>query len=171
MGRTKFVRRARGKTKNQGWGAVVFGGVVDDDPVVEVAAVEPGDWSVTGTTERGVVLRIRGSISAARSAVGTAALSTLFLAIYLTDADAAVPAAAAGPDTATFYLEDVLWTASHIFGATGANVESTSWDVDFDVKSMRKITSDQDIRLAMITTSGISVDVHGLLRALIRRSG
>lgn len=166
----RIHRAVRRGPKNQTWGAVSFGGIVDDSPAVEFVLMTGADWSVTGGLERGTLLRTRGWLAATRNSTGAAAVQALYAQIFLTDVDAPI---GQPPDTPIAYLEDTLWTGGTNFAPYSALIDANSqtMNFEFDVKVMRKITSDQELRLILVCTVPGFVRIDGLARALVRRGG
>jgi len=170
MSRRRTSRATRKGQNNQTWGAVVFEQTVDDAPAIEVEIMTGADWSVGSGLERATLLRVRGWLSAVPSSPVATADGGLYLQVYLTDVDSPL---GQPPDTALAYVEDSLWTGGTMFGPGHANaVEGLrAYQFSFDVKAMRRVTSDQSLRLIMVTTSARFMVVGGLARALVRRSG
>ena len=155
---------------NQTWTiAVGSDQTADGTPTVEIAILDGADWETnSGGLEHGTLLRIRGWLSVSKVAVSAAA-TTVFFGIYVTDVDA--PVNAFPPDVASFYLEDVLWTWGTRFEAGNASAIEVpvAYNRDVDVKAMRRITSDQTVRLAVITSIDSGITFSTVLRSLVRR--
>jgi len=150
---------------------------VDDTPVIETALFSGTDWSRTQGTERGLYVTTRGWLKAA--AIGQETIrASLGCIMYLTDQDtAALVVGTNGPFDAAGYLEDIVWTGGGISGGAQATTLEAPRPFDIGetnlhVKAQRRITQDQQIRLAMVmNVAGNAVAVSGVLRTLIRMSG
>jgi len=167
----RIVRGTRSSSlKNQVWTSVLLDTTVDDTPVVAADIVQRTDWEVTGSAEKATLMRVRGWLSFAVQGKTDPLTQALFMGIVVINEDA-FPA---NPDTVTFYTsEDVLWTYGIQFagGLSTATETPTSYQVPVDVKSMRRIGNNQDVRLVMLGTTARVILVAGVLRALVRRGG
>ena len=169
-GRKRFTRAVRRGPKNQVWAALVLSNiVVDDNPVITANLVEDGDWTTVGGLERATILRVRGWLTASPP---VALPSTLFLAIAPQDTQAGV----AGLDptaAATYGLEDIVWTDGVSVAVTAAANDLVSPKLIVDIKSMRKISSGIQLRIAMKTNGpvGAGWTVSGVFRTLVRLGG
>jgi len=157
--------------KNNVWSVLVLEDVAISTTTIESAIVAPADWSgVTGTGfEKGTLLRIRGWLGFTLSQT-SAAQTTLFGMIYVTDANDVVHSPALAASYAT---EDVLWSWGQIWptGNASALEKNATLSVPVDVKSMRKIDSSKQVRLALIVSTTSGVLISGVLRGLVRKSG
>ncbi len=156
--------------KNNVWSVVLLEqALVDDTPTVEAVIVAAGEWQPASSGfEHATLLRIRGWLTASASFVASDS-QVLFAMIYVVDKDAA----SANPLNATSYAEeDVLWTGGWAWPqrGTGAVERDVSQQMLIDVKSMRKIDSGRDVRLALRASSTTVLEVSGIVRALIRKS-
>jgi len=150
---------------------------VDDTPVVETALFSGTDWSRTQGTERALYVTTRGWLKAV--AIGQETIrGTLGCLMYLTDQDtAALQVATNGPWDAAVGLEDIVWMGGGIGGGAQATTLEAPRPFDIGetnlhVKAMRRVTQDQQIRLAMVVNvAGNAFAVSGVLRTLIRMSG
>ena len=87
----------------------------------------------------------------------------------LFDAGAPVVSASAA---STYADADILWTGGTMFPGAGVNAahpNSHNWD--FDVKSMRKIRTRLSCDVVATNNCVNSVEVSGVIRALIRLGG
>ena len=170
-GRSRGSRSTRGP-KNQTWTVVAASNqTFDNTPTVEELIVIGSDWTANASgTERGTLLRMRGWLSVAMPSQTTAQQS-VFAAIYIAASDS--PVAATPPDDSGFYDLDVLWTGGVFLpGGEATSVEPPrphSWEID--VKAMRRLTSEQEVRLALIGTGTAVVSYSTIIRALMRRGG
>ncbi len=170
--RRERVSRATRSNHEQNWvGIIQEDATVDDTPVVEVSLLRGADWSQNPGLARATLLRLRGWLSVNTSLVEPTE-GTFFAGIYLTDVDAPVLTVGTNdPASSGFFLEDILWTGGTRLPASSASnvsvVPEHHWDLD--LKSMRKITSDQELRLAMVVgVANIVVGVSSVTRALVR---
>jgi len=169
-GRTRVVRgKARGP-KDQVWTALLLNGVaVDDNPAISRDIVTAADWAVGGGFERGTILRVRGWLICQPP---IAVPSTLFMTVGLQDKDLVV--GFAQPVVAATYIdEDIMWSAGQSVAVTAAANDLWVPPLIVDIKTMRKITAADDLRLTMQTTGPAAANwsVSGVLRALVRRGG
>ncbi len=179
MARRRASRRGHSNVlRNQVWIVDVLDAVnVDDTPVVEEVLLTGSDWTQLDGTERGLLVTIRGWLRA--YAIGQETIrAALGCLIYVTDTDAPVLAVGSnGPWDPSAYLEDILWTGGGLSGgAQATTLEAprpfTIGETSIHVKAMRRIKTDQQVRIAMVmNTAGNAVSVNGVLRTLVRRSG
>ena len=156
--------------KNNIWSVIQIEQATLDGTVVDADIVQSSEWQGSGTSfQRATLLRIRGWLSVTQTAVDTDAGTAVF-AIYVVDANAA----AISPRNTSLYTdEDVLWTWGTQFGGRGVGAVETAqaFNATIDVKSMRKLNTAMDVRLAMIATSAAPCLVSGVVRGLIRKGG
>jgi len=145
----------------------------DDTPVVEELVSIGADWAVSTALERATVMTVRGILMVTRATTLTT-LRTWWAVMYVTNASAPVLTAGTdGPGDPGAYVEDVLWTGGGLQDVGNAgSVEPPVVNMErIHVKAARKITSDQEIRLAF-ASSGVGSWVYSVqLRCLVRRSG
>lgn len=133
--------------------------------------VIPTDWSGSNAGfDRATILGIRGWMHLVQVAAATALDATgAWLSIYKTDQ--AVPLNANDPHDSTDYnVNDTLWT-----GGMGLNLTTGTSSplpvMDINVKTRRKITSADSLRLACtipVDTGTPRVNVIGCLRVLLQ---
>ena len=132
--------------------------------------IDDQDWTNVGGSEKATCLRVRGwlSITIDAAAVLTGA-EPVFLYVALFDQSAASPNA---DDPTTYTEEDILWTAGHMFPYSNISQTSPdSYDVNVDIKAMRKIRTGEQLRMVIRNpTGGLAYEFSGLLRALVKRS-
>jgi len=174
MGRRRTTRAvARRGPKNQVWAVSVF--EQTNVPVATTALlavlVAGSDWnSSNSSAERATLLRIRGWMSMRQeTAAGVGTAGAIFLGIFVLDEDGTTP----DMSTASTYAdEDILWTGGVQLPSLGdATARSFTMDWIVDVKSMRRITNGQGIRLAVTNPTGSTCDFSGVFRSLVRKSG
>ena len=160
--------RRKAKVNNV-WTAVVMAQVLMDTTSQQAVIVTPDEWQAASTGfKHATLLRIRGWISIAKvQAVDTA--QGIFLAIYVDDqtSGSASPGVAA-----TYNTEDILWSGGVSFaGSDAASLESlTSFNLDVDVKAMRRIDSGESVRFVFTSTVNSAAVISGVLRGLVRLS-
>jgi len=166
--------RRRSGPKDQIWVPTLLSNVaVDNDPVIEVTIASGNDWAETSGLERGTIMTVNGWLSWSR--VGTTVgQRSIFGLLYLTDVDAPILTAGTnGPQDALGYVEDILWTGGVNFatGSAAAVEQPVSFNERIHVKSMRRFTSDQELRFAFGTSGSGNIIVSGAVRTLVRRGG
>ena len=139
----------------------------------EVVLVQGSDWADASTgLERATVMGIRGWISVAPIPLTASASSTFWMAIALLHEDSTLPLL----NTATAYIEDILWTGGISHRNEGnATVEGDRvhpgfvWEMN--VKARRRITDQQQIGLFYLSTSTSTQQfvVSCVMRSLVRR--
>jgi len=166
--RSRGFSRASGP-KNQLWTVFVAEQLNIQSSITELVLVQSSDWAIGGGLERATLLRIRGWFSAAPLKADVSK-GALFACIYKVDEDG-LPVS---PLTAAMYTdEDVLWTGGmQVSGVTAGTVEARpGFQFDVDVKSMRRFTSGEEIRLSLATAVGLDFDLSGVMRCLVRKGG
>ncbi len=165
--RRRFTGRRTAK-KPVSWTRRLFNAVaVTDTPVIVDDIVTPGNWVLGNMNERALIKRLRGALIVSAPPTADARLS-FWIAIYVTDIDTtSVP-----PDTTAILSEDLLYMDMGVFSEQAAlAVESRDTiRFDIDVKSMRKIQSDQVIRLVMVGSTAASLTVSGFMSSLLSRA-
>ncbi len=166
----RFRRGVSRGPKNNIWSVILIEDLTIATTAIEADIVTLSDIQAAGTGfERFTLLRVRGWISVSKN-VANQINSTLFMAIYTVDTDAAV----ADPSNANFYTEeDVLWTGGINQVANGAGaVESQSPVLmPVDVKAMRKIDSGRDVRFSAIGSAAGGQRISAVFRGLTRKGG
>ena len=174
MARARRTRTSsRRGPKNQIWVSTVFEAQsFDDTPVVETSVLSGSQWQSEVGLTRATVISIRGWLSLSYDSTQTVA-NRAFMLFYLTDIDAPIMLAGTnGPADALGYIEDVMWTGGWQvpIGKAGSVEQSTGKEFSLDIKTMRKVTSDQQIRLALAAgTGGSTFIMSGIVRLLVRR--
>ena len=166
--RGRVRRSTKSGPKNQSWISLVFDGVVvDDAPVMQFDLVEGPDWNQGTGLERATLMRIRGWLVLLPPA---GVPSTIFATVSTQDEDIGV-GGSDPTDPNSYRDEDIFWTFGRGVAATVAN-DLYVVPVDFDVKSMRKINSGQDVRLTMVTNGPVAAGwtLNGVIRSLVRIS-
>jgi len=169
------VARRRGRSvsrgpKNNIWTVVLLDNQAISTSVVEANIVEPDDWQPsTSGFERATLLRVRGWLAFTGNQPSLV-VSSMFAAIYVTDADDSVNSPAA---VATYTKEDVLWTwGVQVPAIESGGIEAVPMTyVAVDIKAMRKIDSARELRLTLVGSVAFTGTVSGVLRALIRKGG
>ncbi len=167
------ITRSVGGNREQSWiGVIAEDLTVDDTPVVEVALVSGADWAAAAGLSRATLLRIRGWFSLNVASDVETTEGTFFCGVYVTDVDAPVLTVGTNdPASSSFFLEDILWTWGRRLPASNASAVTAqpSYWVDVDIHAMRKLTSDQQVRFAMVVgTPAIVVNVSSTMRSLVR---
>jgi len=126
------------------------------------------DWAVI-SSQRATLMSIRGWIGF--TAVSLTPVCTISCFIIKVDSNIALTDASVNPSTIQNYVdEDVLWTGQwRSSGQITGAVEAPGHVLfEINVKAMRKLRADDDIRL--VTVSNVSNCVHktALLRTLIK---
>ena len=173
MARSK--RAFRKVSHDQVWDVRLFDRLAfDDSPVIESPLVTGSDWATSAGTERATILRVRGWLSMSSDANNTN-VDAAYALIYLTDVDAPILAAGSnGPADVLGYIEDVFWYGGTGFakGNAGAVEQAPSFRLDVDTKGMRRITNDQQLRIAFAgQVANRFTQVSGVIRTLVRRGG
>jgi len=161
----------RSGPKNNIWTSVLTEEEVVGTTPIENNIVQASDWTPANSGfERGTLLRIRGWLTVTASPV-TAPIANFFAVIYLTDESNGVVDFSL---LASYQTEDVLWTWGGQFAAgNAAAVEGRDIhrEAIIDVKSMRKVTVGQQVRLSVVADTGSAVSMSGLIRGLMRKGG
>ncbi len=170
MPRRGRISRGGGKKGpvNQVWTVIVAEEVgIGPGTIQAFNIVQDSDWAQSGGSERATILRTRGAWSVTNKFVpGSFAGGAVMMAIFLLDEDAASP----DPSSSVNYVdEDVLWSGSVQlpFVDAGTAPQAERWIID--VKAMRKLRKGQELRLVVANGSLATVEVTGVLRALVRR--
>ncbi len=171
MASRRRSRTATRRRKNQSWvSTIVEAASFDDSPVIEATLLSGANWSLEQGLDRATLKTIRGWLSISYDATQAVA-NRAFYMIYMTDVDTPILAAGTnGPADALAYIEDVLWTGGWQCPiGKAASVESNvSLNYELNVKAMRKMTSDQVIRVAFAAgTTGSQFVASGLFRMLV----
>ena len=160
--------RSRGP-KNNVWTAVHVTNTAQSSTSIEAGIVLASDWTNVGGFERATLLTIRGYISVSPNVVDVSTGSFMAL-IYIADKGAT----AVDPQVVTAYTEDdILWTWGAQSGGQGAaaiEARPTMTEV-INVKSMRRISGQQEVRVAVNASVGLDWRWTGMFRALLRRGG
>ncbi len=167
MGRSRHGH-SRGPTikRQVAWVRTLFKGVsFDDDPVVETDLVAGVDWTIGSLNEKATLRRIRAKLGIRPPTVDFA--SVVFMAIYRTDVDN-IPV---DPDLAAILAEDLLFMESMVWpGAVATHVEAPAPQYfDVDVKAMRRIGTDEVIRMGIISSTAGTFSIDGYTSLLISR--
>jgi len=169
MTRRRRAVASRGP-KNNIWSVILIENLVISTTTIEADIITAQDIQATTTGfQRYTLLRIRGWVSMAKAVTSTTHVS-MFMCIYVTDADAGV----IDPTSANAYVdEDILWTGGALFEASGAGAVEPAQPLQFniDVKAMRKIDTGRDVRFAVVATNAGNVRMSATLRALTRKGG
>ena len=164
----RSVRASRGP-KNNIWTVVQVSNAAQSSSPSGADIVIASDWVASAGFERATLLSIRGYISAAPDVVDVST-GSLAMLIYIADKDTANVDPQA---VATYTEEDVLWTGGAQASGQGiAAIEarpSFNWEVN--VKSMRRITNGEDVRIGAAASVGLDWRWTFVLRALLRRGG
>jgi len=140
---------------------------------VEALIVTPGDWTNEAGFAKGAVLkRIRGSFSIILTDAAAAATTQMFAAICMRNTAEVI----APVNINTYVQEDVLWSwttnlnRAGQWGA-GANPNGLHWvDVEVDVKSQRKLTTNTEVVFLIAQTAvAPGGNIAALFRGLIER--
>ncbi len=168
MAKGRGFRSRKGLKRQTGWVRTIFANQqVDDTPLIVSNLVEGVDWSTTLMNERATVMRLRGQLTV-RAPSSTNVGGALFLVVYLTDQDTASIA----PDGVGILDEDLLYMRAVSFGSReiGSVEARPSELIEVDVKAMRRITTDQHLRMVMIVdVASLNVRVDGYMSALVSR--
>ena len=172
MARRRFGRAVRRGPKNNIWTVILMDELTVGTTAIEVNIVQGSDWTGSvGGFQRATVMRVRGWLSVSADPTLTVATS-YFMMIYVTDEDTAVQDPSA---LQTYADEDILWTGGFALAAGNAGAveqRKAVYDTVIDIKSMRKLSIGQELRLSMISgDSGAAISVAGLLRGLVRKGG
>jgi len=171
MARKRFFRAASSKgPKNNVWTTVLmdeFGVALGVTQQFNI--VQDSDWTVVGGSERSTVLRIRGWVADHnKDTSGVRPEGAWFGYITVQDEDAA---ASPADVSVTYADEDILTTIGGVFTVTDTAATGHVTEINIDVKSMRKLRTGQQLRLIITNASTASMDVSGVVRALLRRGG
>jgi len=132
-----------------------------------VDVVIPSDWATVAGFDRATLLACRGWWGVAQTAAGTATdIPGVWVALYVCGSDS--PANTMDPFLAQSYVDyDVLWTGGYI-GEASTRAQPP---MDFQVKTRRKITSGQEVRMAAtvpVDTATPRFNLGGVVRALLQ---
>jgi len=169
--RRQFVRRASKRRQDLVWvTTVVAASLLESTPTDIGLLVIPSDWAVTAGFEHCTLMGIRGWLSWTQEAAATAADATgTYMAIYVTDQ--AVAANSMDPTTATEYSDfDILWTDGGSLN-TGAGTGQPFPARQLEIKTRRRLTSVQSVRLAAAVdgdTATPRVGYNGVIRSLLK---
>jgi len=168
----RLTGRAVRGTKNQVWTvSLVFElQVVAAVPTIIFSPVTDPDWvRSNASAERATLLRMRGWMSV-RGLSTTFSGGAVMMYALLSDDDAPiVPADVAN----TYAEEDILWTGGTMLPdmpADASGVQPTR-DWDIDVKSQRKFRAGEGVDFVMENNCANSIEVSGVIRALVRMGG
>lgn len=180
MARGRRHRAVRRGMKNQLWtvsivdefelttglSTAIFSPVVDED------------WQrASVSAEKCTVLRVRGWVSVVQElTAGVGGDGTVFAGMVLHDEEATTP----NMSLVTSYgEEDLLWIGGHLFGPVervitvegGTTSLANQWHFDVDIKAMRKMRTGQAMDMVFTNLLPSSVEISGVLRALVRIGG
>ncbi len=166
MSRRGPARRSSVK-RQSGWIRVLFDEiVVDDSPIVGNNLIQGSDWAVGTMAERATMTRLFGRLDVSPGIEDTG--SVLFWAVYRSDQDAGF----VDPSTTAILDEDLLALGAIAWpgrAATAVEAQLTK-RMDFDVKAMRRLTSDEVVKHVMIgSQAGRGWSVSGFTSALLSR--
>jgi len=169
------VRTSVRSNKNQIWVSTIFEAVsFDDSPVIDTNILTGSQWQSEVGLTRATVMSIRGWLSLSYDSTQAVA-NRAYMLFYLTDTDTPILLAGTnGPADALGYIEDVMWTGGWQvpIGKAGSIEQSTGKEFELQIKTMRRVTSDQVIRLALAAgTGGSNFLLSGVVRVLVRRGG
>jgi len=170
MSRRSPIRRASQRARDLIWVSVGVQASLLETTLDIAQLVVSADWAVSAGFDRATLLGIRGWLSIAQYVTGTGTdVPGIWLAVYKCGEDS--PANSMSPFDAQDYVDfDVLWCGGQSGGVstTGAN---TYRSMEVNIKSRRKITSGDQIRLAatVVTDTGSPrFGVSGMLRCLLQ---
>jgi len=174
VAKRRRATRKSGANHEQNWTGLIQEDVsVDDTPVIEAILVTGSDWTASTGLSRATLLRIRGWLKLIVASPLETTVASFYSVVYVTDVDAPVLTVGTnGPADAAVGLEDLIWTGGTPLPASNAGNVSVTPVYDLgpiDIKSMRKLTSDQQVRLAMVVgSSNVVVSVSAFIRSLVR---
>jgi len=163
------IRRAVKRHRDLVWiTTIVQASVLEATPTDIALLVLPADWSITGGMERCTLLGMRGWLCQCQTTVGTAADATGgYGAIYKCGHE--VPLNTMDPSVATEYADNDVFFS---FGCgVNSQVAAPLAPLMLDVKSKRKLTSADTLRLAYVVdadTATPRVNVNGVVRSLLQ---
>ncbi len=168
MANRKGTRRGSGKQHDQSWSVLVIDDTVfGPAPAIQADLLEGADWTAGTGFERATLLRIRGwmTLTPAEPQAQTSAFVTI------SKVDENDPAAQGSPlDPVTYADEDVLWTYGTSSTALAISPDIVVPTINVDIKSMRRLTSADDIRVSWVTNVAATTwSCSGVLRCLVRR--
>ena len=172
MARSRRNRMTRGVSKtaikNQIWATVLF-----DEVIIAAGATLVGnivvtsDWTLIGG-QKATIMTMRGWLSICGQ-VGVAAQDEGSAFGYIAKLSAGV-SPVPPPDLGATYVDtQVLDTFGHVFEATAADGRRNTFDHVVDVKTKRTIDSTQFIGLIIKNGSTNTMDLSGVVRALVRK--
>ena len=166
-------RTSTKRRRNQTWvSTIVEAASFDDSPVIEATILSGANWSLEQGLDRATLISIRGWLSVSYLSTQVVA-NRAFYMLYMTDVDTPILAAGTnGPADALAYIEDVIWTGGWQvpIGNASAVEQLQSINYELDIGSMRRMTSDQVIRIAFAAgTAGSTFIASGLFRCLVRK--
>jgi len=160
--------RAAKRTKDLIWVTTTFqASLVETAGIDIVDIVIPTDWATAAGFDRCTLLGIRGWYCVAQTAAGTAVdIPGIWLAIYVSAKDAVNDLM--DPFLAQSYVDyDTLWTGGYI----GEASTRTQPPRDFAIKTKRKLSSAQELRMAATVPADTATprfNVGGTIRALLQ---
>ena len=168
-----MARRRGGQRSSKRKGQFVWSAVKDTGTLITTTQQEdlisiPLDWAVNAS-QRATLMSIRGWIGF--TGVSLAAVSTISCFIIKVDQDIPPTDSSINPATIQNYVdEDVLWTGQwrNPGQITGAVESPAGILLEINVKAMRKLRGDEEIRL--LTINNVSNTVHKtvILRGLVK---
>ncbi len=160
--------RAVSRRKDNIWTTVSLPGTIIAATIqLDANIVEPSDWERQSSGKEGATLMgIRGYLSVTnRTATGALGSGNVLAYIAKFDKDVASPSPAVA---ATYAEEDILWTGGTRVPFSEAASQWPGWDVEFNVKSMRRITNGEDIRLIVLNQLAVAIQIASVVRGLVR---
>ena len=155
--------------KNNVWTAIHVTNTQQVSTPVSADVVVPADWTAVAGFERATLLSIRGYISVSPDVEDISTGSIMFLIMVVDQDTANVDPQLVAPYTE----EDILWTWGVQTGGQGAAaIESRpTTNVEINVKSMRKLTNGQEVRLMANASVGLAWRWTAIARGLLRKGG
>jgi len=162
------TRRAVKRVKDMIWITTTWQASLLETAGIDIVdVVIPGDWGTIAGFDRATLIACRGWWAGAQVAAGTATdIPGIWLAMYVCGLDS--PANTMDPYDASSYVNyDVLWTG----GLIGEASTRAQPPMEMTVKSKRKLTSGQEVRLAATVPADTGTprfNVGGTIRALLQ---
>ncbi len=131
------------------------------------------DWAGQGG-ERGTLMTIRGWLSiCAQNDTGVKSEGQVSWYIGVVNQGVTAPNIPSPNASTTYTATSILDTGGHIFesiaGGVGGDRLTRDWDIN--VKTMRRLRSQDDVLLVIDNGTGDDIRVGATLRALMRRAG
>ncbi len=165
---TRRPQRAAKRRKQFVWTAAQNLGTTLTGTNQEEVIITGADWAVAAS-QRATLMSIRGWLNV--SAIFQAATDTCSAFVLRIDTDIPSTSAALDPQTIQNYVdEDVLWTYKwRSPGQDVTAVETPAFtSVEINIKSMRRVTAGEDIRLFINSTNNGRLSYNSILRGLIK---